>query len=278
MSDGQSHRASQSHRDFQLEHYDAHYPRHAAAVRQQLAHPLFRAWNDRIAERILGADLGDRGAGSRERPLRVCEVAAGEGLLASALHRVAERRGIVLDYTGSDLSPAGLEIAREAVPTGTFVAGDGAEVLAAMEPASFDLVICKNLLHHLDDPGALLTEAARAVGPGGRVAVVEARLACLPFAVCVGIFFTRREKHYFKGRRRNLVRPVERAGLVPRHQEVFSWFPFELFLAIRVDWFRRLVPTDNARTLERIAAADDWLAAKLPWGTCYDIWLCEPSA
>lgn len=268
----------QTNRDFQQEHYDAHYPRHAAAVHQQLAHPLFRDWNDRIAERILGAGLGDRGAGTPERPLRVCEVAAGEGLLASALHRVAARQGIALDYTGSDLSSAGLEVAKEAVPTGTFVAGDAAEVLAGMEPASFDLVVCKNLLHHLDDPGAFLAEAARAAGKGGRVAIVEARLGCLPFALCVGIFFTRREKHYFKGRGRNLVRPVRRAGLVPRHDEVFSWFPFELFLAIRVDWFRRLVPTDNARTLAKVAAADDWMAAKMPWGACYDIWLCEPSS
>lgn len=269
---------AQTHRDYQLEHYDAHYPRHAAAARQQLAHPLFRSWNDRIAERLLaGTGLGDRGAGTAERPLRVCEVAAGEGLLASALHRVAERRAMVLDYTGSDLSAAGLEIAKEAVPTGNFVAGDGAEVLAGMEPASFDLVICKNLLHHLDDPGALLAQAARAAGPGGRVAIVEARLGCIPFVLVVGIFFTRREKHYFKGRGRNLIRPVAKAGLRPLHTEVFSWFPFELFFAIRVDWFRRLVSTDNARTLRRIAAADDWLAGKLPWSTCYDIWMTEPT-
>jgi SAM-dependent methyltransferase len=269
-----SHGGGGTHRDYQLAHYDAHYPRHATAVRQQLAHPVFRAWNDRIAERVLDHAPPGREAG---RPLRVYEAGCGEGLLASAFQRVAARRSLPLAYTGSDLSPAGLGIAREAVPGGEFVAGDATEVTASLPPGSQDLVVCKNLLHHMDDPAAFLRAAAHAAGPEGRVAIVEARRGCIPFVLVTGLFFTRREKHYFKGRRRNLVRPVEAAGLRPVHTEVFSWFPFELFFAIRVPWFRRLVPTDNARTLARIAAADDWLAAKLPWSTCYDIWLTRPS-
>jgi SAM-dependent methyltransferase len=264
-------------RDYQLAHYDRHYPRHAAAVRQQLAHPLFRSWNDRIARRVL--DLAPPVEG---RPLRVYEVACGEGLLASALHRVATERGMELDYTGSDLSAGGLEVAQAVVPGATLLVGDATEVTAGLPAGGFDVVVAKNLMHHIDDPAPFLRASARAVEsraePPGRVVIVEARLANLPFFLSTFLFAYRRERLFFRGRRRNLAEPVDHAGLTVVHADLFSWLPYELFLAIRVDWFRRLLSTDDRRTLARISALDDWLTRVMPWGSCYDVWALSAAA
>ncbi|MFN2607054.1 MAG: class I SAM-dependent methyltransferase [Acidimicrobiales bacterium] len=258
-------------REYQRRHYDHHYPRHAAAVRQQLAHPLFRSWNDRLAAKVLDqAPPGPAPAGAG-RPLCLYEVACGEGLLASALARVAAERGVTLAYSGTDLSPAGLEVARSAV-AGDFVAGDAVEVTAGMAAGSADVVVIKNLLHHLDDPAALLREAARVAGPEGRVVIVEARAANLAFFLSTFIFAYRRERYFFRGRRRNLTGPVAAAGLRVVHAEVWSWLPFELFLAIRVDWFRRLLSSGEPATLARINGLDEWLTRAVPGGACYDLW------
>jgi ubiquinone/menaquinone biosynthesis C-methylase UbiE len=259
-----------------LRHYEDHYPRHAAAVRDQQVHPLFRSFNDRLAARVLDGGLpGNHSPGGR--PVRLLEFGCGEGLLAAALSRVAAERGVAIAYTGSDLSPAALELAREYVD-GEFEAGDATEVASALPPASQDLVVVKNLLHHLDDPGAFLREVARVAGPMGRVVIVEARLGCVPFFLVTFLFFNRRERHYFRGRNRNLVAPVAAAGLVVHHAERFSWFPFELAFAIRVGLFRQLFRTSNPRTLRRVADFDDRLARLMPWSTCYEIWTTASGA
>ena len=223
----------------------------------------------------LAGSAGSAAAGSR--PIRLFEAACGEGLLASALRRVADQRGLELAYTGSDLSPAGVGLAQEAVP-GEFVVGDAGEVLAGLPAASQDVVVAKNLLHHLDDPTSFLRQAGRVAGPEGRVVLVEARLGCLPFLLVTLLFFAQRERHFFKGRRRNLDGPVRDAGLSAVHAERFSWVPWELLFAIRVDWFRRLFSTDDPRTIRRVAEFDDWLARRLPWGTAYEIWSAAASS
>ncbi|MFN2504348.1 MAG: class I SAM-dependent methyltransferase [Acidimicrobiales bacterium] len=260
------------HLDYQRSFYDEHYPRHAAAVREQLAHPLFRSWNDRLARRVLELGAGRRRS---EEPLRVYEAGCGEGLIGSALTRVAAERGLPVAYTGSDLSEAALEVAEGAVD-GNFLVGDATAVTAELPVGSQDLVVAKNLLHHIDDPADFLAAAARAVGPGGRVVIVEARLACVPFFLATLIFAYERERYFFKGRRRNL-RAISAAGLRIDHEERFSALPYEYALAIRADVFRRLLSTESPATIDRFSRLDDRLAVLLPWLAHYDIWLTSPS-
>ena len=124
--------------------YDEHYPQMAAAVRDQLKHPLLSSFYDRLAGLILDA----LPAAGTEGPRRLLEAGCGEGLLASAFRRVAGLRDIDLAYTGTDLSTAGIELARSGVEE-TFVAGDAVEILAGTEAGSQDLVAAKNLLHHI---------------------------------------------------------------------------------------------------------------------------------
>lgn len=205
------------------------------------------------------------------------ESGCGEGLLGSALARVAPERGVELAYTGSDLSERALEVAAEAVPSGTFLAGDATVVTAGLPEGSQDVVVAKNLLHHIDDPGDFLAAAGRALAPGGRVVIVEARLSCLPFFLATLIFAYERERHFFKGRRRNL-RAFDDGGLAILHSERFSALPYEYALAIRAGLFRRLTASLRPSTIATLSRLDDRLAATLPVLAHYDIWSSAPRA
>jgi SAM-dependent methyltransferase len=257
----------QDQREYQRTYYDRHYETRAAVTREQLAHPLFRSFHDRMATRILDQVEGPFEA---DRPLRVFEAGCGEGFLGSAILRVAAERGWPVAYSGTDLSEAALDLARPALGDDLAV-GDATEVTASLPSTSRDLFIVKNLLHHLEDPAALLREASRVVGPQGRIAIVEARLGGPQFWVFI-LTAPRRERYFFKGARRNL-EAVRSAGLKLVHRERFSWLPYELAFHIRFRLFRRLLGTDAPGTIGRISRLDDRLADAVPWLANYVVWI-----
>jgi SAM-dependent methyltransferase len=255
------------HLDYQRTFYDQHFAKREAAVREQLAHPLFRSFNDRVAARVLDVGLA---AGRPERTVRIFEPGCGDGLLGSALGRAAASRGLDLAYTGSDLSQAALELAATVV-SGDFRVGDGTQVLDALPRHSQDIVVAKNLLHHLDDPAGFLRAARRALVPGGRVIAFEPLIGCPQFLL-FNLLAAKRERHYFKGQRRNRT-AFEQAGFAGATCERFSWLPYELAFVIRPNVFRRLFSTENPATIRRVSDLDDRLTAKVPWLACYAVWV-----
>lgn len=261
---------STSQRDYQRSFYDSHFAKREAAVREQLAHPLFRSFNDRVADTAL------RFAPSRPpgEPLRIFEPGCGEGLVASALARVAESRGVPITYLGSDLSEAGLDLARQSA-AGEFRVGDAEQVTAALPDGSHDLVVAKNLLHHLDDPSAFLRQVRRVLSPEGRMVAFEPLLGCPQFLLFNLLAF-RRERHYFEGQRRNRG-AIEAAGLRVVTSRRFSWLPYELAFVIRPGVFRRLFSTNDPRRIARVSELDDRLTRRLPWLACYMVWVAERS-
>lgn len=267
-----------THREYQQNYYDRTYPRRAAVVDEQLNHPLFRAFNDRLAGRVLDGvapitapDASANGHG--RRALRVFEPACGEGFLAAALRRVARERGLDLRYSGADLSPAAVELARPLAGDDLTV-GDAAEVTGRLPAGAADVVVVKNLLHHLADPAGVLREAARVVGPSGRVVILEGRLGC-PHFMLLAALAPRREKFYFYGTRRNRA-AVAGAGLELVHQERFSFLPYELFLQPRPAIMRRIFSTSDPAALRRYQQLDDVLARALPFWSSYWIWVARP--
>ena len=237
---------------YQRAAYDDHYPKMAAAVREQLAHPLLCSFYDRLGGLILdGLPSGGH---------RLLEAGCGEGLLASAVQRVARARGLDVAYTGTDLSAAGIELARSVVD-GTFVEGDAVDVVAGLAAGSQDLIWAKNLLHHLEDPAKFLREAMRAVGPEGRVVVVEPRMWCPVH--WVNLMWFRQERFLFRGYRRNTAALAASGCDVVRATE-FGWLPYELALATRFRAPRRLLSMGPGPALDRITAVDDRLTARLP--------------
>ena len=236
--------------------YDDHYPRMAAAVREQLEHPLMCSFYDRLGALILDAVP----AASAGRPYRLFEAGCGEGLVASAVLRVAETRALAVAYTGTDVSAAGIELARRAVP-GRFVPGDALEVVSDMDAGSQDLLWAKNLLHHLPDPAEFLRQAMRVVGPDGRVVIVEPRMWC-PMHWIHLVFF-RRERFLWSGYRRNSAAFAD-AGCRILTATPFAWLPYEILLATRFSAPRRLLSMPPGPRLDRISALDDRLTSRLP--------------
>ena len=262
----------QAQREYQRRAYDRHFSRRAAIVHGQLAHPLFSSFNDRVAGLVLDAAVSDR-APDDTRPVRVLEPGCGEGFVGSALARVAANRGIALSYTGADLSPPALELARPVV-SGDLQVGDAGEVAARLPAASQDVVVAKNLLHHLPDPAAFLRQVTRVLAPGGKVIAFEPRLGCPQFML-FNVLAARRERHYFAGQRRNAA-AFDAAGYRIVSSDLFGWLPYELAFVIRVDWFRRLFSTGDPRTIDRVARIDDRMTRALPWFACYAVWVATP--
>jgi SAM-dependent methyltransferase len=257
--------------EFQRQAYESHFPKRAAVVRSQLAHPLFSSFNDRVAGLVLDA-AGGTGDGPGDT-VRVFEPGCGEGFIATALERVAARRGVNLSYTGADLSAAGIELAGSVV-NGDLRVGDAAEVAAGLPAGSQHVVVAKNLLHHLPDPTSFLREVRRILAPGGTVIAFEPRLGCPQFMLFNVLEF-RRERHYFEGQRRNAA-AFRDAGYRVLSYDLFSWLPYELLFVIRLDWFRRLFSTGDERRIARWTKVDDRLTKAVPWLACYAVWVGEP--
>src|SRR5262249_45111973 len=95
------------------------------------------------------------------RSLCTLDLGCGTGAAARRLARLG------FHVTLLDSSPAMLEIAqRGALDAGitdkiTLRPGDAAKLGELFRSASFDLILCHNLLEYVDDPGAILCSAAR---------------------------------------------------------------------------------------------------------------------
>jgi SAM-dependent methyltransferase len=128
----------------------------AGTYAEHAADSAYNAHYDRPAVLALVGDVAGK---------RVLDAGCGPGLYAQELLA----RGA--DLVGVDASAAMVDLARTRL-------GDRARVLQADlgEPlpfpdASFDLVVCALVIHHLDDRGACLGEFFRVLAPGGRAVV-----------------------------------------------------------------------------------------------------------
>lgn len=96
-------------------------------------------------------------------PLRALDVGGGTGANAVRLARLG------FHVTLLDCSPPMLDIAERAAQTAgvvekiTLKIGDAAQLPNLFQAASFDLIFCHNVLEFVDDPCAVLRDAARAL-------------------------------------------------------------------------------------------------------------------
>jgi 2-polyprenyl-3-methyl-5-hydroxy-6-metoxy-1,4-benzoquinol methylase len=100
---------------------------------------------------------------------RVLDVGCSSGYLAQPL---SERGNTIV---GIELDP---EAAREAERfCERVLVGDVETMELALEPGSFDVVLCGDLVEHLRDPGAALARLRRFLRPGGRVVLSTPNVA-----------------------------------------------------------------------------------------------------
>lgn len=95
---------------------------------------------------------------------RLLDLGCGEG---ATLYHVGAPDGAV----GLDLFEDKLAFARTRLPRCTFVAGSAYEL--PFPDASFDHVLVRDVVHHLEQPERMIDEVARVLAPGGRVDVLE---------------------------------------------------------------------------------------------------------
>lgn len=102
---------------------------------------------------------------------RVLDIGCGPGNVLEHLPEV--------EYVGTDLSAAYIEEATKRFgDRGTFICA-GIDDIDASTLGTFDVVIAKGVLHHLDDPQAVLLfeVAARVLRPGGRCMTIDPAFA-----------------------------------------------------------------------------------------------------
>jgi len=111
---------------------------------------------------------------------RALDIGCGPGQIVLMM----AKRWPQLTFTGIDAAPHMVEEARknaaaDAVSNVSFevlrVAKDSAESRLPHPDASFDIVTCNSVLHHLADPLAALNEIARVAKPGGAVLLRDLR-------------------------------------------------------------------------------------------------------
>ena len=121
-----------------------------------LVAPLFAPWAQVLLEALDPA----RGA-------RVLDVACGTGIVARLAR---ERVGAVAPVVGVDASAAMLAVARRLAPDIDWREGDAAS-LPLRKGERFDAVACQQGMQFFADRSAAMREMARALAPGGRLAV-----------------------------------------------------------------------------------------------------------
>ncbi|MCK6482278.1 MAG: class I SAM-dependent methyltransferase, partial [Planctomycetes bacterium] len=97
---------------------------------------------------------------------RVLDCAAGRGRAAASLV-AAGARVVVLDRREGALGGIDPDLRPRVLP----VAGDA--YLLPFRDGTFDAVVLRAVLHHLEEPARALREAARVLRPGGPVVVVD---------------------------------------------------------------------------------------------------------
>jgi SAM-dependent methyltransferase len=102
-------------------------------------------------------------------PGRVLDVGCSSGYLARPLREAGAR------VVGIELDPAAAAEARSVCEA--VVVGDVESVDLPFEPASFDVVLCGDVVEHLRDPGAALARLRPFLRPGGRLVLTTPNVA-----------------------------------------------------------------------------------------------------
>jgi ubiquinone/menaquinone biosynthesis C-methylase UbiE len=120
-------------------------------------------YDERVIEKM--AEVSGVGEASQ-----VADVGTGTGFVAAGIAPRVER------VVGIDNAPAMLEVAQEnlrALGASNVDLAVGEASRLPLEDGAVDAAFANMVLHHAEDPAAMLREMARVVKPGGVVAVVD---------------------------------------------------------------------------------------------------------
>jgi len=150
------------------------------------------------------------------RPARLLEIGCGEG---GNLVNLENRPPLMV---GIDVFETRCRFAREHCPGAILLCGDGSRL--PVRSGAFDVVFCRDVLHHLPDQKGFIAEMARACRPSGHVVCIEAcgrNPAILPLAVAI-----RAERGLLRSNPESLKSLLETAGLLDVRAEMHQPLPF----------------------------------------------------
>jgi S-adenosylmethionine-dependent methyltransferase len=129
----------------------------------------------RLRSDLAFANLHDFLPQQAEQPLRALDLGCGTGVTAVRLARLG------MHVTAVDCSAAMLDIAQRAALEGGVAEkivvkhGEAAQFASLLPARSFDVILCHNILEYVDDPGAVLRDAARALRSSSAIISVLVR-------------------------------------------------------------------------------------------------------
>ena len=118
-----------------------------------------------VFERSLDEWVRSRGGGA---PLRLLDAGCGDGINLSFLSRLVSGRGWPTAVVGADYSALRIRRARALVASPLI---QGSVTGLAFRARSFDVIICNQVLEHVPDYRAALSEIYRVLSPGGLLMV-----------------------------------------------------------------------------------------------------------
>ncbi len=136
------------------EHLDAH----GSETRQLVPGRSWAAWG--------------RALGLLVPPLTVADLGCGEGTLTFEVAEWA-RRVVAVDRSAQVLARARATARRRGIGNVAWKRGEIEDL--PLDDASVDVALLAHALHHAEDPGRALAEAARVTRPGGHVLVLDLR-------------------------------------------------------------------------------------------------------
>jgi 2-polyprenyl-3-methyl-5-hydroxy-6-metoxy-1,4-benzoquinol methylase len=144
-------------------------------------------------------------------PTDVLDAGCSSGYLARPLSEAGAR------VVGLELDPAAAEIARRWCAD--VLVGDVESMELPFDPASFDVVLCGDLIEHLRDPGGTLARLRPLLRPSGRLVLTTPNVAnwAMRLSLLAGRWrYTERgildRSHTHLFTRKTLVETLERAG------------------------------------------------------------------
>lgn len=159
----------------------------------------------------------------KTKPKKILEVGCGEGANIVNLKKFGFKGKI----TGVDFSQAKIAFAKKQAPFAQLIKADAYHL--PFRQGEFDLVFCKNLLHHLSNQEKAVSEMVRVCRAGGRVIVIEGNgKNFLNFFL--GSLF-RAERNLLKSTPEKMTELIE-SGNFLKIEKILLSEPFNLFRAL----------------------------------------------
>ena len=181
----------------------------------------------------------------------VLEVGCGQGTDAILISKYAQHV-VAIDVSFHALKVATVlsrtNVSSEKI---SFVVGD-AEHLPLREDF-FDVVFCKDILHHVSNSLAALLEMKRVAKKAGTVVAIEAN-ACNPQMILIGLIYFKVDKGVFKNTKERLLATFKKAGLSDINAEETEFLPHHIFFEYRSPLCKRFVLRSKLvlRTIRKI--------------------------